>query len=479
MEAIDRLNQAIRYIEENLGYNVNYSEISKITLSPISTFQRFFCLTTGMALSEYIRRRRLSCAANDILNTDEKIIDIAVRYGYESADAFSAAFKRTYDVSPSFARQNQVNLEPFYRLYFELSVKYIKGEVKMKKITNNRELLDGSKGHNYGLPDCVKFILECVGWTNERPDFWDIAAITGDTVAQVYNRNLTTSCEYCISGYLAGPEHIKYVFDTFGYNCDYVTADQFNAHNDFYIQIITGMIDMGIPVLVKTNLNDIPDWNSDVGTHCLIVGYDHGGQIVKLLVGGTETIDCILTGENKMDLIFIGEKQREVTLEELYLKAIQKMTYWLTLPERGGVFFGAAAFRAWADDIEAGRFEDENLPMWENYGVYVCNLATSGGMPEYIFLKLAEMNQSHSYLAQLGDKIQKLLPNEGYMEGRSLLWIQLEKLGGGMAQNGAMDHGIFMATMRDKEKRSKVAAALRDYAGRLDQAVELLKENVY
>jgi hypothetical protein len=180
-----------------------------------------------------------------------------------------------------------------------------------------------------------------------------------------------------------------------------------------------------------------------------------------------------------MDLIFIGEKQREVTLEELYLKAIQKMTHWLTLPECGGVFFGAAAFRAWADDIEAGRFGDENLPMWENYGVYVCNLATSGGMPEYIFMKLAEMNQLHLYLAQLGDKIQKLLPNEGYMKGRSLLWIQLEKLGGGMAQNGAMDHGIFITTMRDKEKRSKVAAALRDYAGRLDQAVELLKENVY
>ena len=84
--------------------------------------------------------------------------------------------------------------------------------MKMKKIANNRPLLDGMKGHNYGLPDCMKFILECKGW-GEKPDFWDIAAITGDTVAQVYNRNLTTSCEYCVSGYLARPENIKYVFD--------------------------------------------------------------------------------------------------------------------------------------------------------------------------------------------------------------------------------------------------------------------------
>jgi len=471
MESIDRLNQAICYIEENLHDSVDYDEISRITLSPISAFQRFFCLTTGMALSEYIRRRKLSCAADDLLHTNEKIIDIAVKYGYISADAFSVAFKRTYNIPPSFARQSQIELKPFYRLYFELSIKYIKGDTKMKNIDNIRPLLDGMKGHNYGLPDCMKFILECVGW-GDKPDFWDIAAITGDTVAQVYNHNLTTSCEYCVSGYLAGSEHIKYVFDTLGYSHDYVTADQLNANTDFYIQIITGTIDMGIPVLVKTNLNDIPEWKSDVGTYCLIVGYDNGGQIIKLLFDGTETVDCVLTGKNKMDLIFIGKKRHEVSLERLYLNAIQKMTYWLTLPEHDGVYFGSEAFRAWADDIEAGHFADDDIPMWENYGVYVCNIATSGGESTYLFRKLADMNQSYSYLASLGEKIQKLLPAESPIGGKSLLWMQLEELGGGM------DMGEAKITMRNKEKRSKVAAALRDYAERLDRAVELLKEGL-
>ena len=171
-----------------------------------------------------------------------------------------------------------------------------------------------------------------------------------------------------------------------------------------------------------------------------------------------------------MDLVFVGEKQREVTLEELYRNAAQKMTHWLTLPECDGVFYGAAAYRAWADDIEAGRFADDNLPLWENYGVYVCNLATSGGFPEYVLMKLADINKSYSYLAQLGEKIQRLLPNEGWMEGKIMLWVQLEELDGGM------DMGKVRATMRDKEKRSKVAAALRDYAERLDQAVDLLKD---
>jgi len=470
MESIDRLNRAIDYIEKNLRNDVCYDEISKITLSPISAFQRFFCLTTGMALSEYIRRRKLSCAANDLLNKDDKIIDIAIKYGYDSANAFSVAFKRIYNVSPSLARENKIKIEPFHRLHYTLSITYIKGDAKMKRITNNRPLLDGMKGHNFGLPDCVKFILECLGW-NERPNFWDIAAITGDTVAQVYNANPTNSCEYCVSGYLAGKEHISYVFDVLGYDIEYVTAEQLNANNEKYIAKIVDMIDKDIPVLVKTNLNDLPDWKSDVGTHCLIVGYDHSGQIVKLLFDGTETVDCILTSNNKMDLIFVGEKQREVALEDLYIEAVKKMVHWLTLPERDGMYFGAAAFRKWADDIEAGRYENDDLPLWENYGVYACNLATRGGFPEYILMEHAKMNPAYSHLAVIGDKIQKLLPNEEYMSGRIMLWVHLDELGGGLHAN--------RETLCNKEKRANIAVVLREYAERLDQVVGLLEKELH
>jgi len=146
------------------------------------------------------------------------------------------------------------------------------------------------------------------------------------------------------------------------------------------------------------------------------------------------------------------------------------MPYWLTLPERNGMYFGAEAYRKWADDIESGRFEDENLPLWENYGVYVCNLATNGGEPTYIFRKLADINPKYAELANIGEKIQKLLPAESPTGGRSLLWIQLDELDGGM------DIGKVKMTMRNKENRSKVAAALRDYAERLDQAVDIMLE---
>jgi len=330
------------------------------------------------------------------------------------------------------------------------------------------------KGHNYALPDCIKFILERMG-APDKPDFWDIAALTGDTVAQVYNRNKTNGCEYCVSGYLAGPEHIAYVFDALGCGHEYVTAAQINADKAAYLQKLMAHIDGGMPVLVKTNLNDVPGIETDVLTYLLFVGYENGGE--TLLFHGpyppegrpVELIPFHAAGEIKQDWIFPGEKTREVTLEELCLKAIQSMSRWLTLPEKDGMFFGAAAYRAWADDIEAGRYENES-DLWGNYGVYVCNLATSGGEPTYLFRKLADMNPAHADLAALGEKIQALLPAETPTGGKSLLWMQLDKLGGGM------DLGDVQKTMRSKKKRAKIVAALRDYAGRLDRAIALLED---
>lgn len=340
---------------------------------------------------------------------------------------------------------------------------------KLNSLTEIRGILDGMKGHNYALPDCIKFIMEHIG-VHDLLDFWNIAAVTGDTVAQIYNHNVTTSCEYCVSGYLAGPDYITYIFNTLGYDCEYASAAQIAADISLYSTKIEDYIDKNIPILVKTNLNDIDAWKSDVGTYCLVVGYEDGGKTLKLLTGGTDIIDYKLSIENKLDFIFIGKRQRNVSLEEIYICVLKKMPHWLTLPKHSGMCFGSEAYKTWADDIESGRFEDENLPLWENYGVYVCNLATNGGEPTYIYKKLANLNHVYSEIAIIGERIQKLLPAESPTGGRSLLWVKLEEL------NAGMDMEAVRITMRDKKKRSEVADVLRDYAKRLDQALEIMRE---
>lgn len=111
MEWVDRMNQTMDYLEAHLCDEIDPDEISRIMACPYSVFQRSFAPITGIQLSEYLRRRRLSRAAYDLQNTDLRILDIAVKYGYDSADAFTAAFKRMHGITPQEARRPNAGLK--------------------------------------------------------------------------------------------------------------------------------------------------------------------------------------------------------------------------------------------------------------------------------------------------------------------------------------------------------------------------------
>ncbi len=122
MEWVDRMNQVIDYLEAHLCDEINPDEISRIMACPYSVFQRSFAPVTGIQLSEYLRRRRLTCAAYDLQNTDQRILDIAVKYGYDSADAFTAAFKRMHGITPQEARKPNTRLKFHTRLTFTFMI---------------------------------------------------------------------------------------------------------------------------------------------------------------------------------------------------------------------------------------------------------------------------------------------------------------------------------------------------------------------
>jgi len=129
MDWVENLNRAVGYIEKNLTGDIDYNEISRITVCPISLFQRFFALATGISVSEYIRRRRLTCAYVDLQKPRAKIIDVAFKYQYESPDAFSVAFKRLYGIAPSLAKKEL--LKRYDRIYFTLTITHIRGDEDM------------------------------------------------------------------------------------------------------------------------------------------------------------------------------------------------------------------------------------------------------------------------------------------------------------------------------------------------------------
>jgi len=114
-----KMNQAINYIEENLAGEIELEAVAKIVGCSVWEFQRMFSFVAYTSLGEYIRNRRLSCAATDIQAGDEKIIDIALKYGYDSPAAFSRAFSRLFGMSPSLVRGGGVVLTPYPKITFQ------------------------------------------------------------------------------------------------------------------------------------------------------------------------------------------------------------------------------------------------------------------------------------------------------------------------------------------------------------------------
>ena len=100
MNWIQSLSNAIRYIEDNLTNNICADDISSQAYSSNSHFQLIFHLLTGMTVGDYIRNRRLSLAAQDLLQPNSKIIDVAMRYQYDTQESFSKAFTRFHGIPP-------------------------------------------------------------------------------------------------------------------------------------------------------------------------------------------------------------------------------------------------------------------------------------------------------------------------------------------------------------------------------------------
>lgn len=154
MEWVSRLNEAVAYIEEHLAGEISVDQAAKIACCSTFHFQRMFSYIADVPLSEYIRRRRLTLAAFDLQSSSEKVIDIALKYGYDSPTAFNRAFQTVHGVSPTEARNKGVSLKAYPRISFKIT---IKGEAEMnyKIITKDSFKIVGVKAHyNLSVEEC-------------------------------------------------------------------------------------------------------------------------------------------------------------------------------------------------------------------------------------------------------------------------------------------------------------------------------------
>ena len=176
MEWIQTIMKAVHYMENNLTNDINLEDVANHVFMSSSNFQRIFSSVTGITIGDYIRNRRLSLSGQDLFLTDSKVIDVAMRYQYDTSESFSKAFTRFHGIPPSVAQKQDDMLKffhPFtinifiqggFNMAKEIIVPTVRGEFGSYEVTENRftgKKLNGEVLYHFeksnSTPSAVKF----------------------------------------------------------------------------------------------------------------------------------------------------------------------------------------------------------------------------------------------------------------------------------------------------------------------------------
>ena len=183
MDWITGMQKAIDYIEEHLTEEIDYEKVAAESFSSSYHFQRVFSILCGYTLGEYIRLRRLSLAGADLANGKEKVIDIALKYGYDSPDSFAKAFQKFHGITPSQARADGNMLKSFSRLSIKISLEG--GSIMNYRIETKPQLtLLGYKKRFEGTPyDELRHKQEGDFFITTRAHQWMLKGMANDKLS--------------------------------------------------------------------------------------------------------------------------------------------------------------------------------------------------------------------------------------------------------------------------------------------------------
>lgn len=159
MKNLECLQRAVDYMEEHLDRPMNMTEIAEVSYLSERTLAELFCSMTGMPVMDYVRKRRLSLAAEDILHTEEKILHISYKYGYESQEGFSRAFRRFHGISPQQLRKTGGDYTAVECLRFVNNNVVGGNESKGYRVLEN-----GPVYHTLEMDNVVDWFRNILGW---------------------------------------------------------------------------------------------------------------------------------------------------------------------------------------------------------------------------------------------------------------------------------------------------------------------------
>lgn len=222
MDAAASIQGAIDYIESHLTDDIDTNEIAKRACLSSFYFQRIFKALFGYSIGEYIRFRRLTLAGNELFETDVKVIDVALKYGYETPESFSRAFKEFHGVAPSQAKSCGQKLKTFSRLSVIITLRG--GAMDNYKVIKKDAFCVLEKVEKQSIDDEIN--------KNTIPNFWDRSWQDGtiSTLMNYMNENdrllgICYNSDYTDS-------------KTFDYSIGCICADNVTAPDGYRVNLI-------------------------------------------------------------------------------------------------------------------------------------------------------------------------------------------------------------------------------------------------
>lgn len=418
------IQNALRYIEDALLDELTIDGIAGRANSSSEHFQRVFSIVTGMPIKEYIRVRRLSLAGRELAETDVKVVDVALKYGYETAESFTKAFTRFHGISPSAAKRRADGLKYFSPITIRID---ISGGYDMRRRLIPDVPVIAYDGNNAAFfITLLEATLRAMG---EECDRARLIALSGEGNRFCWTEGAWAFGNEVIESINETPFETEHrVLSAIGWRARYVTV-QFDARGEFLntdrMQIrrdFVDSIDRGFPVLIRYIEHDDCDLNlffgyEDDGER--IVGYDYNRGFE---VGRSMTLErdaptpWAQWERNLSGYILLKSKGEQVPERAVALSAFRQIVaHARSTKIIRGRRIGLCAWEAFLNQLEHDDFTALSLEeVGKRFIIYcdaLCQIhARSGALPYYE--RLAE--QFPEWKSELGQAIEALTACAGY-----------------------------------------------------------------
>lgn len=265
MNWIDKIQEAIGYIEENLLEDLTIDSIAEAINYAPSSFQNLFSAITGYSIGEYIRFRRLSSSIDDLAGDELSVTEISFKYGYETVEAFSKAFKRLFNCSPSKYLEVNLNQKKFNPIVIDFKLKG--GFCMVKNYIPNLLKVDWSDTQRQN--EFVNSVVSVLNSLGEKFDYDYVCAVSGSAFRTSFSMPSVNKWNHGNYHVIHTPILIEHTFKMLGYK----VSHHIRGDYEFDRQLIMNSIDKGIPVITLEGVINCSD-------SCIISGYDNDGNVL-------------------------------------------------------------------------------------------------------------------------------------------------------------------------------------------------------